>query len=124
MASSALININGGITTYDAVPSTIVMLPVDLQVMRVQVSTLAVRPSNNNVKTWSQLFLVERHNGGPSMTGSLLDLVAPIGTAITTTTWTVGVSITGNNVVIQVTGQASALINWYCSADCLGVMGD
>lgn len=124
MASSALININGGITTSDATPGAIVTLPVDLQVMRVQVSTLAVRPSNNNVKTWAQLFLVERHNGGPSMTGSLLDLVAPIGTAITTTTWAVGVSVIGNNVVIQVTGQAGALINWYCSADCLGVMGD
>jgi len=124
MASSALITINGGITTADATATTIVTLPVDLQVMRIQVSTLAVRPSNNNVKTWAQLFLVERHNGGPSMTGSLIDLITLIGTAITTTTWTVGVSVTGNNVAIQVTGQAAALINWYCSAECLGVMGD
>lgn len=124
MASSALITINGGVTTSDATATTIVTLPIDLQVMRIQVSTLAVRPSNNNVKTWAQLFLVERHNGGPSMTGSLLDLVTPIGTAITTTTWNVSVTTVGNNVVIQVTGQAGALINWYCSADCLGVMGD
>lgn len=124
MASSALININGGITTTDGTATTIVTLPIDLQVMRIKASTLAVRPSNNNVKTWEQLFLIERHNGGPSMTGSLLDLVTPIGTAVTTTTWSIGVAIIGNNAVIQVTGQSGAIINWYCSADCLGVMGD
>jgi len=124
MATSYHKNIDGQATTIDATATTTITFPCDnLVTVLYEITTVAISPDNNNQKAWSQVVVAKRVNGGVAINGSLSNLLSPIGD-LGATTWTVQATTSGNNLVMQVVGQAATKINWFMSIWATCVMGD
>ena len=124
MASCYLRNIDDQVTTSDATATTSIIFPCDnLSTLKARISTVAYSPDNNNQKTWEQVVLCKRINGGVTLNGSLSNLFTPIGD-LGTVTWAVQVTTDATNLIIQVVGQAATKINWFVSVWATCVMGD
>lgn len=85
--------------------------PTDPGALHVDLTVLARRASNNNVKTWRQTFVVENVAGALSVVTGVIDIVAPYGD-LGAATWLVSVDVSGSQPVIQVKGQNGAEIVW------------
>jgi hypothetical protein len=124
MATSYRKNIDGQVTTFDASAANAIIFPCDnLVTVLFDITTVAISPDNNNQKTWVQIVVVKRVNGGVVINGSLSNLLSPIGD-LGATTWAVQASASGNDLMMQVTGQLATKINWFMSIWATCVMGD
>lgn len=124
MASCYHRNIDDQVTTFDATATTTVIFPCDnLASMKAKISTIAFSPDNNNQKTWEQVVLCKRINGGVAINGALTNLLTPIGD-LGAVTWAVQVTTDAITLIVQVVGQAATKINWFVSVWATCVMGD
>src|SRR2546430_7224748 len=124
MATSYRKNIDGQVTTFDSTATNAITFPCDnLVTVLYEVTTVAISPDNNNQKTWSQVVVVKRVNGGVSINGSLSNLLTPIGD-LGAAGWATQATGSGNNLVMQVVGQLATKINWFMSIWATCVIGD
>lgn len=127
MPSSASLNrIDGAITTIDATPTTILAVPAPDQnvSIRVAVTVIARNPATSDLKSWDQVFLVDKTSGGtPTMPVAAQAAVAPAG-SLGSSSWSLSAAFDPANVLVQVQGQAATPINWFASAEATCVMGD
>lgn len=80
-------------------------------VEQMEVVVFARDPNGSDCKTWRKLVGVRRDSGNAVVVGSVLDLVSPIGT-LGAALWDVSIAASGNDLVIQVKGKASADVDW------------
>jgi len=127
MASSLHLNpIDGALTTFDATPTPIIVIPaIDPNVsLRINVTVTCSKPDNSDFKSWDQVLLVSKTAGGtPSMGMAAMNAVAPTG-SLGSSSWTLSTAFDPNNIFINVVGQAASTINWFATASAIAVMGD
>ena len=97
--------------TYDAVATTFYSrtLPVN-SFVNLYVQVVAVRPSNGDSKTWFFTVKVGRRSAGAILVNST-NIFTPIADA-GASAWVAAVVVSGNDALLQFTGQASATISW------------
>ena len=126
MASSAHLNqIDGAITTSDATTTQILQIPCfesDVT-MLTEVWIVARRQSTSDAKTWQQVMLIDKTGGGTPTQASAVNLMTPSGT-LGSATWNFSMTFDANHAIVNVIGQAGAIINWFASAWGMQVMGD
>jgi hypothetical protein len=99
--------------TTNATPTTILTYPMpDATIAYLDVSLVARRPSNGDSAAFQiRKGAFKRHGGAATAAvgaGTTTDIEADAGAS----TWAVNIFQSGNNVVVQVQGQANATIEW------------
>lgn len=124
MADSCEQNREGQIDTVDATPTTIVTYGCESMVaIKLNVKVIAISPDNNNAKCWDQTMLVKRLDGSVTITANLADIISPAEDA-GAASWAIQAVGSGTDVLIQVVGQASTRVNWFCALHGMCVMED
>lgn len=113
MATQTQIDTDQFYVLHDAVPTTIITIPLpDNSSAYVQFQGLAKR-DNGITKTWNMAFVCKRATGNASIVGSLTNILPPMGDLLSALSWTITLDTDGDNVLIQAAGQTSANISWY-----------
>jgi len=113
MSTSALIDTDQFLVFHDAVPTTIIAVPLPENSSAViEFKGLARRASNGNTKSWFQSFTCRRGTGNATIIGVLQNLADPLGD-IGALTWDISLVVDGDSVLVQCKGQTNADIAWY-----------
>lgn len=113
MSTQTLIDTDQFIILHDAVPTTIVSIPLPENSSAViELKGLARRASNGNTKSWFQAFTCRRGTGNATVIGVLNNLIDPIGD-LGAITWDISLVVDGDSVLVQCKGQTSADLSWY-----------
>ena len=113
MPTQTLIDTDQFYVLHDAVPTTIISIPLpENSSAYIQFQGIAKR-SNGDTKAWNRAFVCKRATGDAVIVGSLTNIVAPLGDLLATLSWDIQLDTDGENVLIQAKGQTSADISWY-----------
>lgn len=112
--SSTLVDTDHFQVVYDAVPTTIVSIPLpENSSGTIRIEGLARRPSNGYTKSWSQSFVCKRGTGDAAIVGNLVNVIPVAGDLLSTLSWDIVLDVEDSNVLIQVKGQTSATVAFY-----------
>jgi len=102
----------GTITTTNATPTTIATVAIsDNTVTLINASIAARRTDSTDMAGYVRRVLVSRESGG------VATIVGTVDTSLTRETenlWDSSITVSGNNALIQVTGEAGCTIHWSC----------
>lgn len=102
--------------TTDGTPLVLLSLPLDDDSLyQVHLVVMGIDQNSNHRASYVRDFRLRRHSGGVAeLLGSLLNL---LGDLVTNILWGgLSVTVSGNNLVVTVTGLAATTIDW--SIDC------
>lgn len=116
--TSTTFPLTGKITTTDATAQTLISYAIPLQTaFDISFVVHAIDRGNGAVKKWRRETFIKRLNAAPSVIGGVQN---PLGTDPADTAaaaWTTAPSISGNNMVLTVTGAAGRTIDWMLFAN-------
>lgn len=97
--------------SYDAVATTFFTRTMPLNsFVTVYIQAAAVKPSTGDTKSWYRTFICKRAGAGASV-GTITNIFTPVADA-GASTWDINIVASGNDILAQLTGQATSTIFW------------
>lgn len=113
MATPTLIDLDRFWSVADAVPVTVISIPLPENSSAYIRFEGVAKATGGNTKAWNRVFMCKRGTGNASIVGSLTNIVAPLGDLLATLSWDIQLDTDGANVLIQVKGQTNVITSWY-----------
>lgn len=113
MAHQTLIDTDQFYVIHDAVPTTIITIPLPENSSAYLRFEGIAKSTSGNTKAWNRAFMCKRGTGNASIVGTLTNIIAPLGDLLATLTWEISLDTDGSNVLILIKGQTSVTTSWY-----------